>query len=70
MKFRIDKTGAPGFMYVGWADPNFAAVEGAAVWRILRCTIDASDDITAGDWADGDTMFDNVWNDRAVLTYV
>lgn len=50
--------------YMGKADPGSAT--SAAVWQIRR--IDTSSGLTV-DWADGNTRFDNVWDDRAGLSY-
>ena len=42
----------------------------AALWRIRRLDIDnASKGDVATTWADGNDNFDNVWDDRAILTY-
>lgn len=51
------------YTYIGEADPGSA--EGDAVWRVKRMT-NATTTIL---WADGDTNFDNVWTNRASLTY-
>jgi len=59
---RIDE-GAT-YTYIGDAIPG--ADEADAIWRIKRLT-NASNTIL---WADGDSTFDNVWNDRATtITY-
>lgn len=51
--------------YVGEAAPGSSAA--AAAWRIRKLTK------TGGNlsikWADGDALFDNVWDDRASLSY-
>lgn len=52
-----------GVTYIGLAAPGTA--ESAAAWQIRREN-DTSGNV---DWADGDTDFDNVWDDRASLTY-
>lgn len=51
--------------YIGKAEPGSA--ESAAVWQIKRITISGSETITT--WADGNVNFDNVWDNRASLTY-
>lgn len=54
-----------GVTYVGEAVPGTAL--SAAGWRIKKVlTTVAGVDIL---WADGDSNFDNVWDDRASLTY-
>ena len=52
-------------MYVGTAAPG-SALSGA-VWRIKRITTIGAD--LAIEWADGDTNFNNVWDNRTGLTY-
>lgn len=50
--------------YVGEAEPGTSAA--SALWRIKRL------DSTSGllvTWADGDSDFDKVWNDRATYSY-
>jgi hypothetical protein len=52
--------------YVGWSTPGTAT--SAAAWRIMRLVYTGSDVIRV-EWADGDGEFDNVWDDRASLSY-
>jgi hypothetical protein len=54
-----------GVAYVGEANPGSAT--SSASWRIKRITTLGLDVTT--EWADGDTDFDNVYDDRAILTY-
>lgn len=51
--------------YIGKAEPGSA--ENAAVWQIKKITISGTETITT--WADGDVQFNNVWDNRAGLTY-
>lgn len=51
--------------YVGEAKVGTAA--SASKWRIFRMT-DSSGDLDI-EYADGNDKFDNVWNDRASLSY-
>jgi hypothetical protein len=61
---RLDSVGG-GVTYIGEASPSSA--EGDAVWRIKRMDETGPDlDIV---WADGNASFDNVWTDRAGLSY-
>lgn len=60
----IDESTA-GTTYIGLAAPG--ASQASAVWRI-RKLVESSGVMTATD-ADGDSNFDNVWNDRASLSY-
>ena len=50
--------------YLGHAEPG--ASTASAVWRVKR--IDTSSGVTTA-WADGNANFDNVWNNRASLSY-
>lgn len=51
------------YMYIGQATPGTAT--SAASWRIKRLT---QADLTIV-WADGDSSFNNVWDDHATLSY-
>ncbi|MBL0320556.1 MAG: hypothetical protein IPP74_14870 [Alphaproteobacteria bacterium] len=60
----VDDSGAP-VTYVGSALPGSSTAD--AVWQIKKL------DETTGlvtTFADGDSNFDNVWDDRASLTYL
>lgn len=61
---RIDESSAT-VTYVGLA----AAGSGnaSAVWKIKK--IEVSGTVTTISWADGNTNYDNVWNNRASLSY-
>lgn len=61
---RIDEVDAVD-TYIGKADPG--SVESAAVWQIQRLTVSGT--VTSIEWADGNDEFNNVWDDRASLTY-
>jgi len=52
--------------YLGEANPGTAT--SAASWRIKRLVFDASGDITVT-YADGDSSFNNIWDNRASLSY-
>lgn len=55
-------------IYQGWAVP-MTANKASALWRICRLTYDASHHVTDIQWADGNEMFDNIWDNRVSLTY-
>lgn len=42
----------------------------AGIWAVRAFTYDVGGNLTDSKWADGNTDFDNVWDDRATLTYV
>lgn len=52
-------------MYVGKA--KIGSLQDSSVWQIQKITVTGS--ITLIQYADGDGNFDNVWNDRASLSY-
>lgn len=58
---RVDDTGT--YVYLAWGKPG--TLDATAEWRIAR--IDASGNKV---WADGDALYNNIWNDRATLNYV
>lgn len=53
-------------MYIGRSQPGVAT--SAAKWQITKLTFTAGN-FTGQKWADGNGNYDNVWNDRASLTY-
>ncbi len=57
---RVDSSTTPGVLYVGTAATG--ASESDPVWRIK--SVDTSSGVTVT-WADGNSEFDNVWDDRA-----
>lgn len=54
-------------IYRGWADPGSLTSE--PKWRIRRTRFVGTDEDVVHDWADGDTYFNNIWDNRAGLTY-
>lgn len=61
---RVDEASAT-VTYIGKADPGSA--EGAAVWQIKKIEVIGSE--TEITWADGDVDFNNVWSNRASLSF-
>lgn len=53
------------YVYIGKAAPGSSTA--SAVWKIKR--LDTTSGIV-GEWADGDTNYDNVWDNYASLTYL
>lgn len=51
--------------YIGEAP--FGSSESDAIWRIQRLTYTGGS--IALEWADGNDLFDNVWANRAALSY-
>lgn len=67
----LDYTGGPAGSpkYIGYAQPSSPTTPtSAAIWKIMRLTYTAND-LVATEWADGNTKFDNVWDNRAALNY-
>lgn len=60
---RFDGSASP-VLYLGEATPGSAT--SASLWRIAK--IDTTSQVVMT-WADGDTNFDNVWDNRASLSY-
>lgn len=64
---RYDQDAAtPTLAYFGKA--QVGAAEGSAVWQIKKMTFGADGDINTT-WADGNANFDNIWTNRAALSY-
>ena len=61
---RIDEVSA-NVIYIGEATSS--ADESLPIWRIKRLQLTGT--VTAIQYADGNTNFDNVWTNRASLTY-
>lgn len=51
--------------YIGIGDPG--TLDDSAGWAIKRIAVDGN--ITKTEWADGNGKDDNVWDDRATLSY-
>ena len=61
---RLDKTTTPDVIYQGWAAPG--TLTSAASWKIRKMDLTSGVIIT---WADGNTYFDNIFNNRENLSY-
>jgi len=65
-----DEGGSPQIIYKGEAAAG--SVTSVAVWRMSRITVTTDvggNDDLATEWADGNTNFDNIWDNRASLSY-
>ena len=62
---RKDDAGS-SIVYYGYANPGTAT--SAASWRIMKMDKSADPDFTIT-WADGNDNYDNIWDNRASLTY-
>jgi hypothetical protein len=54
--------------YTAWSAPGAGATS-AGVWKVRKLVLDADGDITESGFADGDLLFDNVWDNRLSLVY-
>jgi hypothetical protein len=67
---QVDFTDSDATVYQGFAEPG--ALTSQAVWRITKTTFTSnspnSDDVEVR-FADSNSDFDNVWDDRASLSY-
>jgi hypothetical protein len=45
------------------------AAAASAIWQIFKITYDANGNFLKKEWADGNQLYDNVWSNRASLTY-
>jgi hypothetical protein len=61
---RIDEVSA-SLIYIGEATTG--ASDSSPLWRIRRLQLSGT--VTSIQYADGDTQFDNVWSNRASLSY-
>ena len=60
----VDDTTTANVIYLGHAVPGTAT--SAASWRIKKIDVSSGATIT---WADGNFYFDNIWDNRASLSY-
>ena len=63
----IDTTTTANTIYFGFVAVGSVGNTSSGIWRILRM-VDSSGVLTFA-FADGNTNFDNIWNNRASLTY-
>lgn len=60
-ELRLDENSTPGALYVGKALPGSSQSD--SVWQIKKVTD------TQVSFAESDTLFNKVWNDRTSYTY-
>ena len=54
-------------LYKGWADPGTAT--SSSTWRIQLLTFVGSEGDVVVTWDEGNSNFDNVWDNRVSLNY-
>jgi len=64
LAMQVDEASA-SVTYQGWA--TIGSSTASAVWRIRK--ISKSGNVTSITWADSDSSFNNIWDNRASLTY-
>ena len=67
LKCLIDYSGGANPVYIGYTSPGM--VTSAAAWQIRRITYDASNNVTAVEFAGGGNDYNQVWDNRAALSY-
>jgi hypothetical protein len=55
-------------VYMGWAQSYGGPTTSTAIWAVKKLTW-AGGLLTKEEWADGDTLENNIWDNRASLTY-
>lgn len=68
LRVELDYAGGPGSdpTFVGWAPPGKLTSD--PVWKISKLVYSGAN-LVQRLWADGDTKFDNIWDNRAGLPY-
>jgi len=64
---RLDYDGSGNLLYLGIAHPNQITTE--AVWQIRKFAYDGSGNLLSMLYANGSKKFDQIWDDRAALSY-
>jgi len=64
--FRSDSTTTTNITYYGFCAMGSYASTSAAIWRVFRLSDVDGEGKT---WADGNANFDNIWSNRAALSY-
>lgn len=62
---RLDETSTINTVYVGYA--VISSITSDPVWKIKKIDTTSGADIT---WADGNNNYDNIWDNRTILTYI
>ena len=67
LAIQLDYDGGSNPVYIGLAAPGTATSQ--AKWQIKKLTFDGSNNPTAIKYANGSSSFDQVYDDRASLSY-
>lgn len=67
LALQLDYDGGTNPVYLGIAAPGSAT--SASTWQVRKLTFDGNNNITKMEYADGSPEFDQVWDDRASLSY-
>lgn len=66
IQFAYDASSPANLIYYGLA--AIGSATSAAVWQVRKFAYTGSN-MTSQTWADGDNYFNNIWDDRASLSY-
>ena len=67
LSFRADYVGGSDPIYIGRAIPGSLTNE--AKWQIQKITYDVNGNPTSGLYAGDENDYDNIWDNRATLSY-
>ena len=63
----LDYDGNGNMIYLGRAVQG--TEKSVSAWQIIQFTYDGNNRLTDVKWCDGNTQFDNIWDNRASLSY-
>ena len=66
-QLQLDYDGSGNLLYVGVAHPTQATSD--AVWQIRKFAYDGSGNLLSVKYADGRKDFNQIWDNRAALSY-
>lgn len=66
---RYDYDISGNMIYVGYTDVGNCALIANPVWSIIKYSYDGSNNLISKEYAGGDLLFDNVWDNRVSLSY-
>lgn len=65
----VDFDDVNDYIYKGWTAEGTGDVESSAIWRIQRIEFIGTDGDVKKRWANGDSTYAHIWNNRASFTY-
>lgn len=67
LSIRIEYDGNSNPIYIGIAAPG--TLDGASYWQLRKLTFDGNNNVTAIQYADGNSSFNKIWDSRSDGTY-